>query len=116
MAVAVQLRYSYLGRLRQGDLLSFFLYILFIAIKGLNVMLKSPIDAGIFSGNGVGTDTQLSHLQFVDNTLLLCEKSWGSIRALKANLIMFELIFGLKIIFVRVCWWELMWQSCLSLS
>jgi hypothetical protein len=41
----------------------------------------------------------LSHLQFADDTLLLGEKSWTNIRALRAVLILFEAVFGLKVNF-----------------
>jgi len=39
------------------------------------------------------------HLQFVDDTLLLGEKYWANIRALKGILILFEEILGQKEIF-----------------
>jgi hypothetical protein len=38
-------------------------------------------------------------LQFADDTLIVGEKSWANIRAIKAVLILFELISGLKVNF-----------------
>jgi len=73
-----------LGRgLRQGDTLSPFLFLL--AAEGLNVMMKATIDANLFCGYSVGAENEmvLSHLQFVDDTLLLGEKSWANARALR---------------------------------
>jgi len=42
---------------------------------------------------------RVSYLQFDNVTLILAEKSWGKIRSLKAILILFEIIFGLKVNF-----------------
>ncbi|AES80081.1 hypothetical protein MTR_7g076460 [Medicago truncatula] len=69
--------------------------------QGLNVMLNASARAAIFTGYGVSADSdfQVSHLQFSNVTLLLAEKSWSKIRSLRANLILFEIIFGLKVNF-----------------
>jgi len=89
-----------LGRgLRQGDPLSPFLFLL--AAEGLNVMMKSMVESSLFRGYSVGMANPLvvSHLQFADDTLLLGEKSWANIRALRAVLILFEAVSGLKVNF-----------------
>jgi hypothetical protein len=91
-----------MGRgLRQGDPLSPFLFL--IAAEGLNVMLKASVDSGLFKGYQIGADANssvhISHLQFADDTLIVGEKSWANIRVLKANLMLFELISGLKVNF-----------------
>ena len=39
----------------------------------------------------------LSHLQFVDDTLLLGVKSWANVRALREILVLFENMSGLKV-------------------
>jgi len=85
--------------LRQGDLLSPFLFL--IAAEGLNVMMKALVKAGLFSGYKVGTNNLLSitHLQFADDTLLIGDRSWANIRALKALLLLFEVTSGLKVNF-----------------
>lgn len=64
-------------------------------------MLNASARAAIFTGYGVSADSdfQVSHLQFSNVTLLLAEKSWSKIRSLRANLILFEIIFGLKVNF-----------------
>jgi hypothetical protein len=74
-----------------------------IAAEGLNVMLKASVDSGLFKGYQIGADANssvpISHLQFADDTLIVGEKSWANIRVLKANLMLFELISGLKVNF-----------------
>jgi hypothetical protein len=50
-------------------------------------------------GDDVEQQVRISHLQFADDTLLVGEKSWANIRVLKAMLILFELISGLKVNF-----------------
>ncbi|MCI43292.1 RNA-directed DNA polymerase (Reverse transcriptase) [Trifolium medium] len=51
----------------------------------------------------------VSHLQFVDDTLLLGTKSWENVRALQTVLVLFELMSGLK----RLCYGG-KWERCLS--
>jgi hypothetical protein len=41
----------------------------------------------------------VSHLQFADDTLLLWVKSWANVRALRAVLVLFETMSGLKVNF-----------------
>jgi hypothetical protein len=41
----------------------------------------------------------VSHLQFVDDTLLLGSKSWLNVRALRAVLVLFESMLALKVNF-----------------
>ena len=44
----------------------------------------------------------VSHLQFVDNTLILGEKSWANVRAMRVVLIFFfEALSGLKVNFSK---------------
>ena len=85
--------------LRQGDPLSHFLFLL--ASKGLNVLTNSVVDNNLYTGYGVGTSNSVvvSHLQFADDTLLLGEKSWANVRALRAVLTLFADMFGLKVNF-----------------
>jgi len=88
--------------LRQGDPFSPFLFL--IAAGGLNVMMKVLVDVGLFSGYKVGAQNHISitHLQFVDDTLLIGERSWANIRALKALLLLFEATSGLKVNFQKI--------------
>lgn len=57
-------------------------------------MLQSYAKAGLYTFCSVGLNSELciSHLQFVDATLIVWEKSRHNVRAFKANLILFELI------------------------
>jgi len=41
----------------------------------------------------------VSHLQFADDTLLVGEKSWANVRALRAVLVLFVSVSGLKVNF-----------------
>ena len=41
----------------------------------------------------------MSHLQFADDTLLIGKKSWANVRALRAGLVLFEAMSGLKVNF-----------------
>jgi hypothetical protein len=85
--------------LRQGDPLSPFLFLL--AAEGLNVMMRAMVDENRFVGYRVGEQeaVTVSHLQFADDTLLLGTKSWANVRALRAVLLLFELMPGLKVNF-----------------
>jgi hypothetical protein len=92
----------YLERgLRQGDPLSPFLFLL--AAEGFNILMKSMVDNHLFHGYKVGVEatTVVSHLQFADDTLILAEKSWTNVRAMRAVLILFEAISGLKVNFTK---------------
>jgi len=87
-----------LGRgLRQGDYLSPFLFLL--AAEGFNVLMKSVSDNNLFTSYNVGNSEPVvvSHLLFADDTLILGEKSWANIRAMRAVLFLFEALFGLKV-------------------
>lgn len=56
--------------LRQGDPLSPFLFLL--VVEGFHVMMKSMVENNIFTGYRVGIHDHVvvSHLLFVDDTLL----------------------------------------------
>jgi hypothetical protein len=64
-------------------------------------MMKSVVEQGIFVGyeDGAHGDVSISNLQFADDTLLMGVKSWANIRVLKAMLILFESVSGLKVNF-----------------
>ena len=55
----------------------------------------------MYKGYRVGASNLVvvSHLQFADDTLLLGEKSWANVRALRAVLTMFAEMSGLKVNF-----------------
>ncbi|CAJ2637778.1 unnamed protein product [Trifolium pratense] len=83
--------------LRQGDPLSPFLFLL--AAEGLNVLMEAMVARNLFTGYSIGGQgsIRVSHLQFADDTLLLGVKSWANVRALRAVLVLFEIMSGLKI-------------------
>jgi hypothetical protein len=85
--------------LRQVDLLSPFLFLL--AAEGLNVMMSAMVSNNLFTTYGLGpqNEVQVSYLQFADDTLLVGAKNWANVRALKAVLVLFESVSGLKVNF-----------------
>jgi len=86
--------------LRQGDPLSPFLFLL--VAEGFNVLKVSLIEAGLFRGYYVGNGASavcLSHLQFADDTLIIGEKCWFNVRSIRALLMNFEHVSGLKVNF-----------------
>jgi len=85
--------------LRQGDPLSPFLFLL--AVEGFNVLMQSVVEVGLFNGYRLGRENALglSHLQFADDTLIIGEKSWLNVRSMRAVLLIFEQMFGLKVNF-----------------
>jgi len=93
-----------LGRgLRQGDPLSPFLFLL--AAEGFNVLMGALNRNNLFSGYQVGNSgsTTVSHLQFADDTLILGAKSWANIWAMRAILLLFQSMSGLKVNFSKSC-------------
>ncbi|PNX58915.1 cysteine-rich receptor-like protein kinase, partial [Trifolium pratense] len=85
--------------LRQGDPLSPFLFLL--AAEGLNVLMEAMVERNLFVGYSLGESDPISvsHLQFADDTLLMGAKSWANVRALRALLVLFETMSGLKVNF-----------------
>jgi len=85
--------------MRQGDPLSPFLFL--IVAEGLHVMMNALVEASMFTGYKVGADNlaSITSLQFADDTLLVCDRSWENIRALKALLLRFEASSRLKVNF-----------------
>jgi len=70
-------------------------------VEDLNVMMSTLVENGLFTPYGVGLQDSMSvsHLQFADDTLLISDKSWANVRALKAVLLLFQAILRLKVNF-----------------
>lgn len=79
-------------RLRQGKPLSLFLFL--IATEGLNALMSSSVNVGLFKGVRAGEDDDLhmTYLQFAHDTLIMGEKSWTNIRAIKTNMLLFVVV------------------------
>ncbi|XP_071695652.1 uncharacterized protein [Rutidosis leptorrhynchoides] len=88
-----------LGRgIRQGDPLSPFLFIL--AAEGLNILVKSALDRGLYEGIKVGRDNvTVSHLQYADDTIFVGAWNRENAHSLQNLLKCFELVSGLKVNF-----------------
>ncbi|MCI21798.1 cysteine-rich receptor-like protein kinase, partial [Trifolium medium] len=63
--------------------------------------MEAMMARNLFTGYKVGEQdsVSVSHLQFADDTLLLGAKNWANIRALRAVLVLFESMSGLKVNF-----------------
>ena len=85
--------------LRQGDPLSPFLFLL--VAKRFNQLMNGVVGANFFKGYGVGrnNEVQLTHLQFANDTLIIGEKNWLNVRSMRAVLLIFEELSGLKVNF-----------------
>jgi hypothetical protein len=60
--------------------------------------MRRAVDSGRFTGYKFnGGDACFSHLQYADDTLIIGRKGWGNIRIIKANLMLFESMSGLKV-------------------
>ena len=85
--------------LRQGDPLSPILFLL--AAEGFNVLMNAMVGADLFHGFevGSGSEVHLTHLQFADDTLIMGGKSWLNVRSMRAVLLLFKDVSGLKVNF-----------------
>ena len=83
----------------QGDPLSPLLFVL--VMEALGRMLDKAVHEGRMSGFSVGNlggrSKAVSHLLFVDDTLIFCEADLDQILILRMILIWFEAVSGLKI-------------------
>lgn len=87
--------------LRQGDPLSPMLYIQVSEI--LHVLMEKVKQIGILQGVIIGSDMNISHLQFADDTIFFLHNNKMSIVGIKTVLIIFQLLTGLKVNFNKSC-------------
>ena len=87
------------GQLRQGDPLSPYLFVL--GMEALSCLIKRAVSGGFLTGCRVkgrgGEGVQLTHLLYVDDTLIFCGASKDQLAHLSWVLMWFEVISGLKI-------------------
>jgi len=85
--------------LRQEDPLSPFLFLL--AAEGFNVLMNEVVGAQLFDGYGIGRgdEVKLTHLQFADDAIIIGDKSWLNVRTMRAVLLLFKDVSGLKVNF-----------------
>jgi len=74
-----------------------------LATEGFDVLMSAVVDAHLFRGYGVGSvnEVRLTHLQFADDTLIIGEKSWLNVCSMRAMLLLFEEVLGLKVNFQK---------------
>lgn len=92
-----------MGRgLRQGDLLSPFLYL--VVAEGLSRLMSLACSRGSYNPVKVGKDEVLvSHLQYADDSILFGEAKKENLEILKSVLWSFEWFSGLKINYRKSC-------------
>ncbi|PNX72437.1 ribonuclease H [Trifolium pratense] len=71
--------------------------------EGLNAMVNASVLVNLFLGFSVGEDVlyKVTYLQFADDTLVVAEKNWANIRAIKAILLLFKVMSSLKVNFQK---------------
>ena len=89
--------YSQAGRgQRQTDPLSRFLSL--IVAEALRLMINKAVSAGLFEGFTVARNSPaISHLQYVDDTLIFYGAEEDQVRNVKATIQCFEAMSGLKV-------------------
>ncbi|CAJ2630340.1 unnamed protein product [Trifolium pratense] len=72
-----------------------------MAAEGLHVLMEALVERNLFTGYSVGeiAPVSVSHLQFADDTLLMGTKCWANVRVLRAVLVLFESMSGLRVNF-----------------
>ena len=85
--------------LRQGDPISPLLFLLVMEV--FTRMINSAATVGLISGFSVGrvsdSATNVSHLLFVDDTIIFCDNNCEQIVNLRGILIWFEAMAGLRV-------------------
>ncbi|KAL8464728.1 hypothetical protein ACS0TY_034294 [Phlomoides rotata] len=88
--------------LQQGDPLSPFLFL--IVAEGLNMLMRKAVEEGFVQPTVIGKEkVAISHFQYADDTLFLCDGGEESLKQVKRVLRLFELSSGLKDNFGKSC-------------
>lgn len=97
--------------LRQNDQLSPFLFV--IVMEALSKMITATVDRGFLSSFSMGSRppaVTISHLLFVDATLVFCGANPNHLCHLRVLLLFFEAVSGL--IWLSLFWfWRVMWTT-----
>ncbi|GJY87322.1 RNA-directed DNA polymerase, eukaryota [Tanacetum coccineum] len=81
--------------LKQGDLLSFFLFLLIM--ESFHISFQRVVDAGMFQGIKIGGLVNLSHMFYADDAVFVGEWSESNLSSLVHVLDCFHKVSGLKI-------------------
>jgi len=72
-------------------------------IEGLAGLVRQVTKLHVLQGVKVGSnDIEINLLQFSDDTLFICENTVQNVMTIKCILRCFELVFGLKVNFLKV--------------
>lgn len=84
--------------MRQGDPLSPFLFV--IVEEALRRMLSKALEVNLICGfRFTSSGPLVTHLQFADDAIILCEAKEEEVRNVKAIMLCFEVVMGLKVNF-----------------
>lgn len=67
--------------------------------KALTGLVKKAVEIGVFTGFKISSNLSYDILQFLDDTLLICEGTWQNLWSVKPILRGFELVSGLGVNF-----------------
>jgi len=86
--------------LRQGDFIAPFLFLM--VAEGLSGLMRQTSLCNLFLGYNIGAQQlEVSLLQFVDDIIIFARDSIHDVMCIKAILICFEIVFVLKVNFIK---------------
>ncbi|GKV27199.1 hypothetical protein SLEP1_g36397 [Rubroshorea leprosula] len=86
--------------LKEGDPLSPFLFL--IVVEGLNGIIKSTVEKGLFKGIEVGQNgVRFSYIQLADDIIMFGKATEKNVWVAKCIMRLFELVSSLKINFIK---------------
>jgi len=88
--------------LKQGDPLAPFLFL--VVAEGFSGLMRNAVNVNLYEGfHFAGSEVEVSHLQYADDTFCIGTPSVENVWTIKALLQGFELASGLKINFAKSC-------------